>query len=459
MNISTSRQSSAPSPTNQTVRSGNCEANSVTLGTLRATSPARRQIETRQTTSTSSDGLVAASTDQKDLASLGIPILLNIPEELHPPCRGNHDKISALALFDAYRTEATDFKNVPLLALKEDVISLRRISKSHNSAQGEVLQRKDLCNIAKDIGYDTQEFHCEDITEFGKTIYQCLKENNPPLVVFLADPQDGNPTTERRLLEECEQAALIIGFDPRTLEVTLAHSGKTYKEIPLSQLYKSMQNLRSTRSQEYYWRVYKDNKTRGLSNPIPKYGGYESPKYPSMSAGEANLLESTIPQEGTGFKNSLFVFTPNPESERWETRNPEKRIRNLKPFAISADVRKTVSVNLMFCLYDLHKGDVREREKRIVNRILSTYEEDRFISPRVLRGFEEKYRIFDAQVTLLQTTVLASANKTPAQTEALRSIVDELVEQLFEDPLTPPVKSPLLRRWIRENGLDVAPTG
>ncbi|PWU11126.1 MAG: hypothetical protein C5B47_01250 [Verrucomicrobia bacterium] len=74
------------------------------------------------------------------------------------------------------------------------------------------------------------------------------------------------------------------------------------------------------------------------------------------------------------------------------------------------------------------------------------------MNPSVLRGFEEKCKIFEAQVTYLEKTELANSHKTPEQREALQRIKDELVDQLFEDPLTPAVESPLFLRWLQENG-------
>ncbi|PWU06696.1 MAG: hypothetical protein C5B47_07200 [Verrucomicrobia bacterium] len=456
---------SPPSLTSQTVRGETCGATSVTLGKCRTASPALRQIETSQTTNHFSAGLFPASPAPKELTSPGTPILLEIPEKLHPPRRGAHCKISALALFDAYHTEATNIRNVPLLALKRDVISIRRISKKHHSVQGEVLQRQDLCNIAKDIGYDAEVIQCKDITQFGNTIYECLKKNNPPLVVFPVD-SDGGPRIAKEPSELCEHGALITGFNPQTLEVTLAHWGKTFGKIPLWKLYASMQSLLPRRLQEIYLLKYKNDKTRALHNPIPtKYEGYKYPDifdmvgrmgtvYQSDDYRDENLRESMIPKKGTGFKNCLFVFTPNPESERWVTTSPEKQIENIQPFSISADVRKRASSDLKNALYEAHPRNINnQRAKSIVASILSAYNEDRFVSPSVLRGFEEKCKSFDSQMTYLEKTELAN-RKTPKQLAAFKRIINELVDQLFADPLTPAVESPLFLQWLQENGHD-----
>lgn len=204
------------------------------------------------------------------------PIALFTPE-IFPPTRGCHSKISALALLDNYKTKEFGIENISLLFLKTNSPNVRKIAKKYSSVQGEVLQREDFCNIAKKMGYQTSILHCPNLDIFRKTIYKCLEEKNPPIVVFPVDP-NGYPRTERNPPEWSEHGAVISGFDPITSMITIAHWGRT-DQVSLDQLYNSMQQLKSTRSQD---------------------------------------KKSIVPTEGSGFKNCLFLFTPDLSDPRWK---------------------------------------------------------------------------------------------------------------------------------------------
>ncbi len=433
--------------------------NSVSAGNFSNThfassSPHPRNFNRRENATPPPLHNVNLSTSKKTISTKKT-ILLNIDEKLFPPPRGGHCKISALAHLDAIKSKEHGIINVPLLSLQSGERSVRKIAKEHNSVQGEVLQKQDLCEIAKEIGYGTQILSCPDVENFRDTIYQCLKENNPPLVVFPV-ASNGKPRTESNPPEWCEHGALIVGLDPKTSEVTLAHWNETYGKIPLDRLYKSMQNLKPTRSQESYLTIWKQNGKRNIRNPIPPNygGGYKYPDVTSAKEGykHENLLQSITPANNTGFKNCLFSFVPDLSHPRWKNKPFGKQMLNVQSSSISIDARDKISRRLKNCLYELHGTKVREQEKNILYGVHSIYITDLSVDPRVREGFKEKYDTFDDQLSYLKNTRLANRNKTRNDRESLKAIIDELVDQLLTEPTTPPLESQQFLQWLKQNG-------
>jgi len=248
---------------------------------------------------------------------------------------GHICKPTALANLDHYYSDLFKVPNIPLRKNSKGIYenqlnryagnstatsSIREIAKRHYSVQGEVLQSDQLKKIAQDMGYSAKSLTPENLEEFTNHVAKGLQQNQPLLVCFaVSKGEDGVPMGLPKIFSsdggKAEHACLITGFNAQNNTVTIAHWGNTYSNIPIDFLYRSMNTLPDTKEQEIY-------KKRN-STPDEIMGGMP-PKYDLAGKNEredlpaAALRESITPEKNSGFKNRLFVITPDLSNERWK---------------------------------------------------------------------------------------------------------------------------------------------
>ncbi|HET9645386.1 MAG TPA: hypothetical protein VFP68_18985, partial [Burkholderiaceae bacterium] len=176
------------------------------------------------------------------------------------------------------------------------------------SVQGEVLQADMLLQIAEDMGYRGQSYKPSDLDDFRSIVTKSIADGNPVATVFPVDRETGRPSSH--FDGRNEHAALIVGYNLERDTVDLAHWKRLYKKVPMKQLYDSMQTLPETREPEVYQR-------KGTSVSSSRTAKYSMVKSDAVDSDE-ELLFSKIPEPGSGFNNTLFLMTPDPEHERWQ---------------------------------------------------------------------------------------------------------------------------------------------
>jgi len=180
--------------------------------------------------------------------------------------QGQICKPTALANLDYYYSDLHKVPNIPLNKNSKGLFanqlnehaansvatnSIRKIAKQHGSLQGEVLQADLLEKIVQDMGYSAKSLTPTNLQEFTDHVANELQKNHPLLVCFsvvnrIDNKEQGlklghpNPYTSNG--GKTEHACLITGFNAQNNTVTIAHWGKTYSNIPIDHLYRSMKS-------------------------------------------------------------------------------------------------------------------------------------------------------------------------------------------------------------------------
>lgn len=249
---------------------------------------------------------------------------------------GHTCKPTALANLDHYFADLHKVQNIPLYKNSKGIYenqlnnyadnsapatSIRKIAKQHGSVQGEVLQSDQLREIAQDMGYSTKSLSPANTEEFTHHVASELQKGHPLLVCFSVSKGEENvPLGFPKIFSsddgKKEHAGLITEFNARNNTVSIAHWGNTYQNIPIDFLYRSMNTLPDTRKQEIY------KKTGSSLDQIRARNKF---KYDLVDKNEvknsrSNTLQASItPERNSGFKNRLFVITPDLSNKRWNT--------------------------------------------------------------------------------------------------------------------------------------------
>ncbi|MBC7499009.1 MAG: C39 family peptidase [Herminiimonas sp.] len=189
--------------------------------------------------------------------------------------------------------------------------SIRELAKQHRSRQGEVLDADDYRKIATDMGYTVQTFSPTSIEGFKQRVLDCIKFGHLLTTCFAVDRATQRPTSN---YDDNEHACVITGFDPVTNLLQLVHSGRRYDDIPVADLFASMQVLPATRTQEHYFKtnpLADDDQSPVKPIKYDKIQNHMAAHYPP------DYLASIIPEPDTGFRNKLFLITPDLQHPRW----------------------------------------------------------------------------------------------------------------------------------------------
>lgn len=277
------------------------------------------------------DSLDRSPSDTWEQTEVG-KIHLVLPNVIHQ--HGHICKPTALANLDWYYANHLQVPNIPLrknhngfyesqlneyAKYKAPFMSVRQIAKSHGSVQGEVLQFDALAEIAEDMGYVTNVLTPANIEEFTRHVAGQLSKGNPPLACFAVskggrgDAPAGFPSL---IHPENEHACLIVGIDTNKNTLDIAHQGEVYSNVPIKDFYKSMNILPRTRKPE----SYKETINRYLHHHYRKYELVKPKNNLAYNMRRGTRRTSYSPRGNSGFKNRLFVITPDESNARWSAR-------------------------------------------------------------------------------------------------------------------------------------------
>ncbi len=234
------------------------------------------------------------------------------------PSRKNHKSI--------YESELNCFTNT-----KEVKNSIRKISKSYGSKQGEVLRFEDLRKTAVEMGYLTTQIAPKNSEDFFNHIAEQLL-NSKPVVAFFAVEKDnsikrGLPT---KIYDDNEHACLIVGINTENKTLVIAHWGALFRDIPMEDFYQSMQSLPKTREPEIYKKIDHDAGTKKIKyEPASESdAGFhkDSLLEPSNDINKEIYIKSLTPEENSGFHNRMLVLSPDLSNQRWQQQITDKTI-------------------------------------------------------------------------------------------------------------------------------------
>lgn len=261
---------------------------------------------------------------QRDI-SHGIGIQLK--KEFHPPHRGEHCKLSALALLDAYFSDLLGKNSIPLLAEKNAPTSLRKIAKTFGSRQGEILQVDILKNIAEHLGYHVELVRAACLSDFRR----CIEENvsHKGIITFYSimneNPYNIKQSANAFYEERLEHAAVISKYDKERDVCTLNYWGEKFPGSPVALLFNSNQKLKKTRNMEFYNVSMKQHRHLHTEPEIGVLGKkeYKYTLIPQLySLGRrlyefTDYMETLTPVPDSGFHGVTMIIEPNTAHARW----------------------------------------------------------------------------------------------------------------------------------------------
>lgn len=257
-------------------------------------------------------------------------------EDLPISNRGGHCEIAALATIDSRQARIYGVPKMPLLAQKQDVISVRNIAKRHNSAQGEVMQINDFKGIAEEMGYEVTILRPENQDMFINIIKSHTIADKPIVVLYSFDSNNKHGINLNSYSKPFMRMPSVISeFNEKKETVTLNHYGRVREKIPVKDLFTSMNNLPDTNSKikfiaykkdeelegaelEYVKKVRKHLTDNDVCTLTCKYTEYRNSFY-NISKIE-RVVESVTPIPGSGFKNVVVSIEPDKKHSRWLNR-------------------------------------------------------------------------------------------------------------------------------------------
>ncbi|UXK10727.1 hypothetical protein NYP80_10175 [Erwinia pyrifoliae] len=261
-------------------------------------------------------------------------VTVELKEDFYPPRRGEHCKIYALALVEAFYADSMAIKKIPLLAEKGNVESIRKIAKKFNSVQGEVLQSSDLKKIAEYMGYEVELINLRTSSELSEYIEKYIGDSG--LITFFRFNPDmpyGMMLDSSHIESgQSEHAAVISGFDKKRNICTLNDRKGALMGVPIEDLFLSGNGLLTTRSQESYRTDFASKRSLCDAGQIESRGrhAYKYPVILEESDNNAKFMTTIVPTEASGFKALLMRLKPNLEHERWKATTRAKSDSSLK---------------------------------------------------------------------------------------------------------------------------------
>jgi hypothetical protein len=280
--------------------------------------------------------------DAATIASTGVQLPLS-----DVLIQNGHDcKVVALANLDNYYASALEIPNIPVHKNHQGFfvdernrhteaasphVSLRQIAKKQGSLQGEVLESGILRGIAKEIGYASKKLEPQNLAQFKLHVTQQLSKGRPLIACFAVSRgnADGAPQGFPSLrYNDNEHACVISAIDTSKETLTINHWGNKFV-VPLRDFYHSMNLLPATRETETYGRTSQEplfnGKTRSEvyrnSTAVRLMGSYMKYDLVSPNSVSEEQFESSrtsgSPKKKSGFKNRLYVMTPDKSNPRW----------------------------------------------------------------------------------------------------------------------------------------------
>lgn len=211
---------------------------------------------------------------------------------------GHNCKITAIATIDKFFGRKLGFEPIPLHKNKSAHLSVRELSKTKGSVQGELLEVRQFSEIFSDLGYETELADVQDdFNSFQAKVTQSIKNGNLIIACFAVDCDTGLPSTDYD--GENEHAAILHGFDDETGELNITHWGEHVKTT-MRYFFDSSMVLPKQRDQEYY--VYVK-----IRSPEKKYDLYWDQTGAFFPIGSCHR-KSLIPAQNSGFRGKLIII-------------------------------------------------------------------------------------------------------------------------------------------------------
>ncbi|QIV96247.1 hypothetical protein EDC55_10164 [Allofrancisella inopinata] len=205
---------------------------------------------------------------------------------------GFNYKTAAIACIDNYFVEQNKWTEIiPLHKDKKFPLSIREISRKYlGSIQGELLERRQILEIGRLLGYDTQEHDCQNFYDFLRVVEENINESIPLLLC-------GGVERNSFYGESGDKAIIICGYDLSKETAIILEDNQPPSDVFFASLHERLINLPNERKHEFY---YKE-------------------QWWWNSTGQLRMREckETIkPSLGSGFKGKAFTFKPNEDTRK-----------------------------------------------------------------------------------------------------------------------------------------------
>ena len=191
---------------------------------------------------------------------------------------------------------AVRFEPIPLHKKKQAPISIRQLSKTKGSQQGELLEVRQLSEIFADLGYETELIDFQDNYQVLRdTVTNNIQQGNLVIVGFAVDRLTGYPSTHYN--RDNEHVAVVHGFNNESGELDVTHWNK-HRKTTIKDLYDSSMVLLKQRNPEYYVNIKYADKSK-------KYDLYTDQTGHSLPT---HHKKSLIPTANSGFRGKLVVI-------------------------------------------------------------------------------------------------------------------------------------------------------
>jgi hypothetical protein len=209
---------------------------------------------------------------------------------------GHNCKPTAIAAVEKFFADQLGFQAIPLHKKKTALVSIRQLSKTKGSRQGELLEVRQLSEIFMDLGYKTELIDVQDNYDaFQYHVTENIKKGNLVIACFAVNRLTGLPSTHYE--RNNEHAAVLHGFNDETGELEITQWGKVRKTT-MKEFYASSLLLPKQRKPEYYVNIKHVDKNRKYHLHTDQTGTYLP----------AHYKKSITPTPNSGFRGKLIVI-------------------------------------------------------------------------------------------------------------------------------------------------------
>lgn len=209
---------------------------------------------------------------------------------------GHNCKPTAIAAVDNFFADQLGFQAIPLHKKKTALLSIRQLSKTKGSQQGELLEVRQFSEIFMDLGYETELIDVQDnYDSFHDHVTDNIKKGNLIIACFAVNRRTGLPSHHYE--PNNEHAAVLHGFNDETGELQMTHWGEVRKTT-MKEFYASSLLLPKQRKPEYYVNIKHVTKNRKYDLHNDQTGTYLP----------AHYKKSIIPTPNSGFRGKLIVI-------------------------------------------------------------------------------------------------------------------------------------------------------
>lgn len=221
--------------------------------------------------------------------------------DLKPVIQTGHNcKTTAIAAVDQYYADKHKFEAIPLHKKKTAPISIRALSKTIGSQQGELLEIRQFPEIFAKLGYDTKLIDFDNLISFQANVTNNIKQGNLVIACFAVNqnPRDRNAGQPSTIYDEKnEHAAILHGFDEASDRLDMTHWDQRRKTT-MKDFFQSSMELPRERKPEIYVNIKHKDKEKKYDLHSDQTG-----KNPPN-----DCKISIIPKINSGFRAKLIVI-------------------------------------------------------------------------------------------------------------------------------------------------------